>query len=261
MGALHAGHRSLIERSLAENDRTVVSIFVNPIQFGAGEDLDRYPRTLDADLALCAGLGVDLVYAPAVPDVYPPGFATRVRLVGPIAETLEGAHRPGHIEGVATIVAKLLVTVRPDPAYFRRKDAQQCAAVRRLAADLDTGTEIVVCPTVRDPDGLALSSRNGRLSPAERLQALAIPAALAAAGAAHAAGERDPERLRQIMRLRLARSPDLAVDYAEVVDAATFEPATAACVRCEFLIAGRIGDTRLIDSMSPGEDDRPIVAG
>ncbi len=121
MGALHAGHRSLIERALAENDRTVVSIFVNPIQFGAGEDLDRYPRTLDADLDLCGELGVDLVYVPKVPDVYPPGFATRIRLVGPIADTLEGADRPGHIEGVATIVAKLIVTARPDRAYFGHK--------------------------------------------------------------------------------------------------------------------------------------------
>ena len=261
MGALHAGHRALIRRSLAENDRTVVSIFVNPAQFGPGEDLDRYPRTLDSDLALCAGLGVDLVYLPGVADIYPMGFATRVRVVGPLTETLEGAHRPGHLEGVATIVTKLLVTARPDRAYFGHKDAQQCAVVRRLAADLDTGTEIVVCPTVRASDGLALSSRNVRLDAGTRLQALAIPAALAAADAAHAAGERDPERLRRIMRLRLARSPDLTVDYAEIVDATTFEPATAECVRFEFLIAGRLSDTRLIDSLTPGEDDRPLVAG
>jgi pantoate--beta-alanine ligase len=133
--------------------------------------------------------------------------------------------------------------------------------VRRLAADLDTGTEIVVCPTIRDADGLALSSRNAHLTPRDRLQALAIPAALAAADAAHAAGERDPDRLRRIMRLRLAASPALVVDYAEVVDAETFLPATAECVRCEFLIAGRLSDTRLIDSMRPGEDARPLVVG
>ncbi|MGO8687449.1 MAG: pantoate--beta-alanine ligase [Candidatus Dormibacteria bacterium] len=259
MGALHAGHRSLIVRSRAECDRTAVSIFVNPTQFGAGEDLDRYPRTLEVDLALCAELGVDLVYTPSVETAYPEGFATRVGVRGVLTETLEGAHRPGHFEGVATIVAKLLVTTRPDRAYFGHKDAQQCAVVRRLASDLDTGAEVVVCPTVRDADGLALSSRNLRLDAGSRRQALAIPAALAAADAAHRAGETDPERIRQLVLDRLARSPDLAVDYVAVVDADTFEPAAAVSVRCEILIAARIGGTRLIDVLTPGADERLAV--
>jgi pantoate--beta-alanine ligase len=259
MGALHAGHRSLIQRSRAECGRTVVSIFVNPTQFGPGEDLDRYPRNLEADLALCAELGVDLVYAPSVDAVYPQGFATWVNVRGVLTETLEGAHRPGHFEGVATIVAKLLAIARPDRAYFGHKDAQQCAVVRRLAADLDLGAEVVVCPTVRDADGLALSSRNVHLDPAARRQALAIPAALAAAAGAHRAGETDPARIRQVILRRLAESPDLAVDYVAVVDADTFEPAEAVSVRCEILIAARIGRTRLIDVLTPGADERLVV--
>jgi pantoate--beta-alanine ligase len=259
MGALHAGHRSLIQRSRAECARTVVSIFVNPTQFGPGEDLHSYPRNLEADLAVCAELGVDLVYAPAVEAAYPAGFATWVNVRGVLTETLEGAHRPGHFEGVATIVTKLLVTARPDRAYLGHKDVQQCAVVRRLATDLDTGAEIVVCPTVRDADGLALSSRNVHLDPAARRQALAIPAALAAADAAHRAGETDPERIRDLILLRLAESPGLAVDYVAVVDAVTFEPVAAVSVRCEILIAARIGGTRLIDVLTPGADARLAV--
>src|ERR1035437_3461551 len=189
MGALHAGHRQLIQRSRVECDRTAVSIFVNPTQFGPAEDFDRYPRPLDTDLAVCAELGVDLAYVPSAAAMYPEGFSTRVNPRGALAETLEGARRSGDFDGVATVVTKLLVTARPDRAYFGHKDAQQCAVVRRLAADLDTGTEIVVCPTVRDADGLALSSRNARLDPAERLQALAIPAPPAPAVAPFRPGE------------------------------------------------------------------------
>jgi len=259
MGSLHAGHGELIQRSRAECDRTVVSIFVNPTQFGPGEDFDRYPRSLEADLAVCAELGVDLVYVPSEAAMYPEGFATRISVRGPLADTLEGAHRPGHFEGVATVVTKLLVTARPDRAYFGHKDAQQCAIVRRLAADLDTGTEIVVCPTVRDPDGLALSSRNARLDAAERRQALAIPAALAAADAAFRRGERDPVRIRDLVLGRLAESPALAADYVAVVDAETFAPVTDMNVRCEILIAARMGQTRLIDVLTPGTDERLVV--
>jgi len=259
MGALHAGHRSLIRRSRAECDRTAVSIFVNPAQFGPGEDYDRYPRTLDADLAVCAELGADLVFTPSVAAMYPEGFSTRLNVRGVLTETLEGVHRPGHFEGVATVVAKLLVAARPDRAYFGHKDAQQCAVVRRLAADLDAGTDIVVCPTVRDADGLALSSRNLRLDPAARRQALAIPAALAAADAAHRAGETEPARIRELILRRLAESPDLAVDYVAVVDAATFEPAPEVSVRCEILIAARIDGTRLIDVLTPGADERLAI--
>jgi pantoate--beta-alanine ligase len=259
MGALHAGHRQLILTSRAECDRTVVSIFVNPTQFGPGEDFDRYPRPLAADLAVCAELGVDLAYVPSDAAMYPEGFATRVNLRGALAETLEGAHRPGHFDGVATVVFKLLVTTRPDRAYFGHKDAQQCAVVRRLAADLDSGTEIVVCPTVRDPDGLALSSRNARLDPAERRQALAIPAALAAADAAFGNGERDAEAIRGLVLRRLAESPGLIVDYVAVVDPQTFLPVTKMRVRCEILIAARMGQTRLIDVLAPGTDERLVV--
>jgi pantoate--beta-alanine ligase len=259
MGALHAGHRQLIQRSRAECDRTVVSIFVNPTQFGPGEDFDRYPRSLDADLAVCAELGVELAYVPTDAAMYPEGFATRVSLTGVLAETLEGAHRPGHLEGVATVVTKLLVTARPDRAYCGHKDAQQCALVRRLAADLNTGTEIVVCPTVRDADGLALSSRNARLDPAERRQALAIPAALAAADAVFRLGERDAEAIRDLVLRRLAESPGLAVDYVAVVDAETFAPVTVMNVRCEILIAARMGAVRLIDVLTPGTDERLAV--
>ena len=160
---------------------------------------------------------------------------------------------------MATVVTKLLVTARPDRAYFGHKDAQQCAVVRRLAADLDTGTEIVVCPTVRDPDGLALSSRNARLDAAERRQALAIPAALAAADAAFRRGERDPVRIRDLVLGRLAESPALAADYVAVVDAETFAPVTDMNVRCEILIAARMGQTRLIDVLTPGTDERLVV--
>ena len=259
MGALHAGHRSLILRSREECDRTAVSIFVNPAQFGPGEDYERYPRSLDADLEMCAELGVHLVYVPRAAAVYPQGFATRVSVAGPLTETLEGAHRPGHFAGVATVVAKLLVAARPDRAYFGHKDAQQCALVRRLAADLDTGTEIVVCPTVHDVDGLALSSRNVFLDAGARRQAVAIPAALAAAAAAHRAGERDPERLRQLVLARLAESPDLAVDYVAVVDPETFVPLSFVNVRCEILIAARIAGTRLIDVLTMGADERLAV--
>ena len=259
MGALHAGHRRLIQRSRAECDRTVVSIFVNPIQFGPGEDLNLYPRSLDADLAVCAELGVDLAYAPSEAAMYPEGFATRVNLRGALVETLEGARRPGHFEGVATVVTKLLVTARPDRAYFGHKDAQQCAVVRRLAADLNTGAEIVVCPTVRDADGLALSSRNARLDPAGRRQALAIPAALAAADEAFRLGERDAEAIRDVALRRLAESPALDVDYVAVVDALTFLPITKMHVRCEILIAARMGGVRLIDVLTPGTDEGLVV--
>jgi pantoate--beta-alanine ligase len=259
MGALHAGHRRLIQRSRAECDRTVVSIFVNPTQFGPGEDLNLYPRPLDADLAVCAELGVDLAYVPSEAAMYPEGFATRVNLRGALVETLEGVHRPGHFEGVATVVTKLLVTARPDRAYFGHKDAQQCAVVRRLAADLDTGTEIVVCPTVRDPDGLALSSRNARLDPAGRRQALAIPAALATADEAFRLGERDAEAIRDLIFRRLAESPGLDVDYVAVVDALTFLPITKMHVRCEILIAARMHGVRLIDVLTPGTDERLVV--
>jgi pantoate--beta-alanine ligase len=259
MGALHEGHRSLLRRARSECERVAVSIFVNPAQFGPHEDFERYPRRLDDDLDICAEEGTDAVYTPAVEAVYPRGFATRVRVEGRLGSSLEGEHRPGHFEGVATMVAKLLVAVHPDRAYFGHKDAQQCAVVRRLAADLEVGTEIIVSETVRDPDGLALSSRNRYLSPAERRQALAIPAALEAVQGAHRRGEVATAALLRIAAQSLARSPDLAVDYVAAVDPETFEPVAAVNDRCEILVAARIAGTRLIDSLRLGADAGLVV--
>ena len=242
MGALHAGHRSLIDRARAENVKVVVSIFVNPIQFGPNEDLARYPRPVEADMDMLREAGVDAVYMPRVEDMYPEGATTRV-VVGAIAEPLEGAARPGHFEGVATVVTKLLWAVRPDRAYFGQKDAQQVAVVKRLAADLDTGVEIVACPIVREADGLAVSSRNVYLNPAERAAAACLSGALRVAADAYRVGERDPDRLRQAMLEALAREPLAEVDYAAVVDPGNFSsPGTLA------LLAVRIGKTRLIDN-------------
>lgn len=242
MGALHAGHRSLIDRARVENDRVAVSIFVNPLQFGPDEDLSHYPRPIEDDLEILLDVAVDAVYMPAVGDMYPPGAATRVMVAG-VAEPLEGLARPGHFEGVATVVTKLLWAVEPARAYFGQKDAQQLAVVRRLAADLDTGVEIVGCPTVRDADGLAVSSRNVYLSPSERSAALSLSRALRAAADEYAAGQRDLAALGERLRAVLAAEPAAAVDYAELVDPATFRPPGTLAV-----LAVKIGKTRLIDN-------------
>jgi len=242
MGALHAGHLSLVERARAENSRLVVSVFVNPIQFGPGEDLDRYPRPVESDLEMLRAAGVDAAYTPAAEAMYPPGATTRV-LAGAVANPLEGASRPGHFEGVATVVTKLFWATRADRAYFGQKDAQQVAVVQRLAADLDSGVEIVVCPTVREADGLAVSSRNAYLDPRERTAAVSLSRALRAASDAYRAGERDAASLRQSMVDVIAAEPLAALEYAEVVDAGNFSsPGTLA------LLAVRIGKTRLIDN-------------
>jgi pantoate--beta-alanine ligase len=242
MGALHAGHLSLVDAARRENDVVVVSIFVNPIQFGPGEDLASYPRDFERDGALLAEAEVDAVYRPAVEAMYPPGATTRVR-VGDVSEPLEGKARPGHFEGVATVVTKLFAAVQPDRAYFGQKDAQQVAVVKRLTYDLDLGVEVRVGPIVREPDGLALSSRNVYLSPDERLAATALSAALREAAAAYSSGEHDPVRLREVLHRRLAAEPLVKVDYAELVDPATFRgPGTLA------VVAARVGRTRLIDN-------------
>ena len=242
MGALHAGHMRLVETARAENDMVVVSHFVNPLQFGPNEDLDRYPRDWERDRKLLEVAQVHAVYRPAGEVMYPPNSSTRVR-VGRVTEALEGAARPGHFEGVATVVTKLFTTVQPDRAYFGQKDAQQVAVVTRLAADLDLAVEIRVVPTVREPDGLAMSSRNAYLSPEERQAATAISAALRAAATAYASGEHDPPRLRALMQARLSLEPLVAPEYVELVDAATFQkPGTLA------VVAARVGKTRLIDN-------------
>lgn len=242
MGALHAGHMSLVAAARAENSKAVVSIFVNPLQFGPGDDFERYPRPVEADLALLREAGVDAVYMPDQAALYPRDASTRVH-VGGVTETLEGVFRPGHFEGVATVVTKLFWTTHADRAYFGQKDAQQVAVVKRLAADLDSGVEIRVCPTIRDADGLAVSSRNAYLSPAERLAALSLSRSLRAAAEMYASGERDPGRLRARIHKVLAAEPLARIDYAELVDASTFRaPGTLA------VLAVRIGKTRLIDN-------------
>jgi len=242
MGALHAGHLSLVEAAHAENDVVVVSVFVNPLQFGPGEDLERYPRDWDRDLRVLTEAEIDAVYRPSTEAMYPPGATTRVR-VGEVSEPLEGAARPVHFEGVATVVTKLLTAVDPDRAYFGQKDAQQVAVVKRLARDLDMGVEIRVVPTVRERDGLALSSRNAYLSSTERKAAIALSAALREAAVAYASGEREPSRLEAVLRRRLGAEPLVEVEYAELVDPATFrKPGTLA------VLAARVGKTRLIDN-------------
>jgi pantoate--beta-alanine ligase len=242
MGALHAGHLSLVAAARKENDVVVVSVFVNPLQFGPNEDFDRYPRDWERDLRLLEEAEVDAVYRPPVEAMYPPDATTRVHVSG-VTDALEGAARPGHFEGVTTVVTKLFAAVEPDRAYFGQKDAQQVAVVKRLVADLDLGVEIRVVSTVREPDGLALSSRNVYLSPEQRKAALSISAALREAAQAYAAGERDHVRLRARIAARLALEPLVEPEYAELVDPATFHnPGTLA------VIAARVGKTRLIDN-------------
>ena len=242
MGALHAGHMSLIERARAENSRVVASIFVNPLQFGPSEDFERYPRQPELDLEMLRAAGVDAAYVPVVGDMYPPGMTTRVVVHG-VAESLEGKERPGHFEGVATAVAKLFWACRADRAYFGQKDAQQVAVVRRVAADLDSGVEIRVCPTIREPDGLAISSRNAGLDLEGRRAAPALSRALRSAAGAYKAGEREPSRLQRVMLDVLGQEPLAEVGYAELVDPVTFEPPGTLAV-----LAVRIGKTRLIDN-------------
>jgi pantoate--beta-alanine ligase len=242
MGALHAGHMSLVEQACRDNSKVVVSIFVNPLQFGPGEDLDRYPSSPDRDLALLQQAGVAAVYSPTTLAMYPPGARTRVLVPG-VGEPLEGAARPGHFEGVATVVAKLLNATEPDRAYFGQKDAQQAAVVKRLALDLDTGVEIFVCPTIREADGLALSSRNGYLSPPEREAAGSLSAALGRAARSYGAGTRDLDEIRLGILAALESEPLARVDYAELVDPQTFTPPGTLAV-----LAVWIGKTRLIDN-------------
>ena len=242
MGALHAGHLSLVELARHENDVVVVSIFVNPIQFGPGEDFERYPRDLERDTRLLGEAEVDATYEPPIEVMYRPDASTRVHVSG-VAEPFEGEFRPGHFEGVATVVTKLFTAVEPDRAYFGQKDAQQAAVVRRLARDLDLGVEIRVGPIVREADGLALSSRNVYLQGAERKAAAKLSAALREASAAYAAGQRQKDALREIILARLAEEPLIRVDYAELVDEATFRKPGYLAV-----LAARIGKTRLIDN-------------
>jgi pantoate--beta-alanine ligase len=248
MGALHAGHRALLARARAENQFVVASVFVNPLQFGPAEDLAAYPRDRDADLAVLAAEGVDLAFLPPDGEMWPDPPDVRLA-VGGLAERLEGLVRPGHLDGVATVVAKLLHLVGPSRAYFGQKDAQQLAVVRRMVADLAFPNEIVACPTVREPDGLAVSSRNAYLSPDERRRATALYRALSAGRAAFEAGGRDPAAVEAAARDLLEDAPGVAPDYVALVDPVTFEPVKQTEPGQVLATAARVGRTRLIDNV------------
>lgn len=250
MGALHAGHTSLIRMAGEATDVVVVSIFVNPLQFGPHEDFDRYPRSEDADLAMAEAEGADVAFLPSVDEMYPPGSATTVHMTG-ITEVLEGAYRPGHFDGVATVVAKLFNIVQPDLAFFGQKDAQQVAVIRKMVADLDLPVQVVVGETIREPDGLALSSRNRYLGEDERTRATSLNLALEAGAAALRAGEA-PAVAEQAMAGILNGSVE--VDYAVAVDPDTFSGAADGDVL--LAIAARVGSTRLIDNMLVRSSER-----
>lgn len=250
MGYLHAGHRSLVERAANECDHAVASIFVNPTQFGAGEDFARYPRDEARDIALLEAAGVALLFAPTAGEMYPSGFDTSVQ-PGAIARHLEGATRPSHFSGVATVVLKLLNIAQPDRAYFGLKDAQQVAVIQRLVRDLDVPTTIVACETIRDEDGLALSSRNTYLSQQERIQALSIIRGLRAAGQAFAGGMTDATRLTGVFAAEVEREPLCTIQHATVVDADTLETVTGLVTRPSRLIVRvQVGATFLDDNIA-----------
>jgi pantoate--beta-alanine ligase len=250
MGALHEGHRSLIRRARGLGDVVFVSIFVNPLQFGPGEDLDRYPRTLAADLAACGEEGAEVVFVPTRDMIYPTEPEVRVSS-GRMGTIVEGACRPGHFDGVLTIVMKLFNLVQPDLAVFGEKDAQQLAVIRRMVADLGVPVKVVGCPTVREPDGLALSSRNRYLSAAERVTGLALSRALRAGADAAPAGPREVVQAAQaVLDEAVKADPPLQLDYLVLVDQATFTEVTEVCSGTAVLaVAGRVGTTHLIDNM------------
>ena len=245
MGALHAGHRSLLDRARSDNSTLAASIFVNPKQFGPAEDFSEYPRDRKSDLAMMEETGVDLLFTPSVDEIYPDGFDTSTD-VGRIARRLEGEHRPGHFRGVATVVCKLLTIARPDRAYFGQKDAQQSLVIKRLSADLDLGADIVVCPTVREQDGLALSSRNKYLSPAEREAATVLFRSLKLA---EDPGATEADGVRSRMRDLIGSEPHATVEYVSVADAETLEELDVIDRPALVSVAVHIGDTRLIDNI------------
>ncbi len=251
MGFLHAGHISLVERARQENDYVGVSIFVNPTQFGPSEDLAAYPRDLARDLALLEAAGADLVWTPPVEEVYPAGFQTYIN-VEEVTKPLEGAARPTHFRGVATVVAKLFNVFQPDRAYFGQKDAQQAVVIRQMARDLNFPLEVVICPIVREPDGLALSSRNVYLTPEQRAAAPVLNRALRAAHTAWEAGEHDGEHLRQIMRAVLDTESLARPDYVSAADPVTLQELGDAGHGVLLSMAVRIGRARLIDNMLLG---------
>ena len=259
MGALHQGHTSLIARAKLECSPLVASIFVNPKQFGPNEDFAKYPRTFESDSERLKQAGVDVLFAPEAAEIYPKDFSTYVHVEG-LSERLEGRSRPGHFRGVTTVVMKLLQIVQPHFAYFGRKDAQQARLIAQMARDLNLDSEIVVCPIVREPDGLALSSRNVYLNPEERKAATVLYCALEAAKKELEAGVRDALHLQTSLQRKLDSERLAAVDYVEIVDAESFEPVVRIGKACYVLLAVFIGKTRLIDNLyvqpkSPGSDE------
>lgn len=248
MGALHEGHLSLVRRAKQECTRVYSSIFVNPKQFGPNEDFAKYPRAFEADAAKFTELGVDALFAPAPEEMYPSGFSSYVTVEG-ISERLEGRSRPGHFRGVATVVLKLFEIVQPDFAYFGRKDAQQVAVLQKMVRDLNLGVQIVVCPIVREADGLALSSRNAYLSSEERRAATVLYRSLLAARAELSSGTRNSLEIQKAVRSVFEKEPLARLDYAEVVSADSFEPAIRVSRASYIVLAANLGKTRLIDNM------------
>jgi pantoate--beta-alanine ligase len=248
MGALHAGHVSLIEQARRECDFVVVSIFVNPTQFGPHEDFNRYPRPRELDLELCANAGANVVFYPSVETMYPPGYRTFVEVNG-LSEVLEGAIRPGHFRGVATVVTKLFLIVLADKAFFGQKDYQQQLLIRVMTRELNVPTEIVTCPTLRDPDGLAMSSRNVYLSPTERQAGLSLSQALRLAEHSFTAGERNVKRVEAAMQSHIEATPGAVLYYAVIVHPETLGSLELVAPEMVALIAARFGTTRLIDNM------------
>ncbi|MDA8186957.1 MAG: pantoate--beta-alanine ligase [Dehalococcoidales bacterium] len=249
MGYLHDGHLSLVRAARAGNDCVSASIFVNPTQFGPNEDLSRYPRDLERDLAMLRAEGTDLVFAPGVEDMYPQGFATHVDVTGPLTARLEGAARPGHFKGVATVVTKLFNIVQPTRAYFGQKDAQQALVIKKIVADLDMNLEVIVMPTEREEDGLAMSSRNVYLKAKEREAALVLSRSLAIARDKWSRGEKDAERIREDMRKLIESEPLAKIDYVSIADASTLEELETLDKLALISLAVRIGNTRLIDNI------------
>ena len=259
MGALHDGHMSLVRAAMAECQPVIASIFVNPTQFGPGEDLQKYPRTVDADRVRLEEAGVGYLFAPEAAEMYPQGFRTWVNVEG-LSDRLEGRVRPGHFRGVTTVVLKLLEIVQPQKAFFGRKDAQQARLVQQMVRDLHLDSEIIVCPIVREPDGLAMSSRNAYLSPDERRAATVLHRALDGARRAIERGERDALRLTAAMREIIRSEPLAQTDYVELVDAEALEPVTRLRRTCLALLAARFGATRLIDNLLIEEREGAFLA-
>ena len=262
MGFFHEGHRSLMRAARAAHELVVVSLFVNPTQFGPTEDLARYPRDLAADSAAATAEGVDVLFMPSVEEMYPDGMCTTVHVAG-LTEGRCGASRPTHFDGVTTIVSKLFSIAAPCSAYFGRKDAQQLAVVRRMAADLDLRVDVVGCPLVREPDGVAMSSRNAYLSPEERGHARVLVGAVHAAADAVERGERDAHALRDLVLARVTAEPGVRLDYAEVVDAATLLPLDVVVRDALVAVAASVGSTRLIDNVAlhVGPDEVEVDRG